>query len=169
MHPYRTLLQNPDPALRLSSSFQCERSWSGWQWQALKIQTWTLIRDALGSSCHLKAHCINTDAPPSFPELIYTFMRRANAMLLQMLETDKRVLVNFGPNQTNSVACVHNMSNSFYSVLKTQRLTCLSGSTEKLESPWSDILRYGDLARKNQTNKKRNTGNMNMHISHFFS
>jgi len=82
-------------------------------------------------------------------------MHRANAMLLQIHETNKRVLVDFGPNQSQSVATIHNVSNSFYSVLKTQRLTCLGGSTKKMENPWSGILRYCDLTRKNQTNKKK--------------
>lgn len=95
--------------------------------------------------------------------MVWTFVHRPNAVLLQMPEIDKRVLVDFGHNQANSAACMHNVFNSFYCILKTQRLTCLSGGAKKLENPWSDNLRCCDLTLENKT--KRSTGNMNMHIS----
>lgn len=95
--------------------------------------------------------------------MVWTFVHRPNAVLLQMPEIDKRVLVDFGPNQANSAACMHNVFNSFCCILKTQRLICLGGGAKKLENPWSDSLRDSDLTLENKT--KRSTGNMNMHIS----
>lgn len=71
--------------------------------------------------------------------------------------------MDFGPNQTNSVACIQNVSDS-YSVLKTQRVAWLSVSTKKLKKPWSDILRFCDLIWKNQINKKKHR---NCEYAHF--
>lgn len=68
------------------------------------------MRDISGSSCHLRAHCINTDAPPSFLQMIDTSVRRSNAMLLQMLKTDERVIVEYGPNWRNCLVYTDDVS-----------------------------------------------------------
>lgn len=89
--------------------------------------------------------------------MVWTFMHRPDAVLFQMPEIDKRILVDFGPKQADA-SCIHSVLYNFYCISKTQRRTCLSGSTKKPQNPWSDCLRYCDLALKIKQKEAQETG-----------